>query len=110
ETTDARAGRTLGTARGTAGFTAGYAGGKDADRASGSQITVDVPDGVGDVVVRRAVAETALTAGVLVTGLYAQSEDLESRFLAATADAQEYRTDSADGTASTETTVLTTGK
>lgn len=110
ETTDARAGRTLCSALGTAGFTAGYAVGKDADRASGSRITVDVPDGVGDVVVRRAVAETALTAGVLVTGLYAQSEDLESRFLAATADAQEYRTDSADGTESTETTVLTTGK
>lgn len=42
------------------------------------------------------VAEAALSAGVVVTGLHAESDDLESRFLAATAGAQEYRTDDAD--------------
>ncbi|MDN6705270.1 ABC transporter ATP-binding protein [Corynebacterium glyciniphilum] len=96
ETVDARSGEALSTALGNAGFTAGYAVGDNAGEASGSQLTVDVPDGVSDEIVRRAVAETAFTAGVLVTGLRADSEDLESRFLAATADAQEYRTESTD--------------
>lgn len=98
ETVDARSGQVLSTALGNAGFTAGYAVGEDAGagEASGSQLTVDVPDGVSDEIVRRAVAEAAFSAGVLVTGLRADSEDLESRFLAATADAQEYRTESTD--------------
>jgi ABC-2 type transport system ATP-binding protein len=100
ETVDVRSGQVLSTALGNAGFTAGYAvgeaAGAGAGEVSGSQLTVDVPDGVSDEVVRRAVAEAAFSAGVLVTGLRADSEDLESRFLAATADVQEYRTESAD--------------
>ncbi|WP_420098464.1 ABC transporter ATP-binding protein [Corynebacterium sp.] len=104
ETMDARSGKALSTALGTAGFTAGYAVGDNAAESQGAQLTVDVPDGVSDAVVRRAVAETAATAGVLVTGLRADSENLESRFLAATASAQEYRTESTDDV------VRTTGK
>ncbi|MEJ6547935.1 ABC transporter ATP-binding protein [Corynebacterium sp. USCH3] len=104
ETVDARSGKALSTALGTAGFTAGYAVGDNAAESQGAQLTVDVPDGVSDAVVRRAVAETASTAGVLVTGLRADSENLESRFLAATASAQEYRTESTDDV------VRTTGK
>lgn len=92
ETVDARAGKALTSALGKAGFTAGYGVG---DEPTGDQLTVEIPDGESERDVRRAVAETALTAGVVVTGLRAQSDDLEARFLAATADAQEYRTDNA---------------
>ncbi|MEY8564940.1 ABC transporter ATP-binding protein, partial [Corynebacteriaceae bacterium 7-707] len=116
ETADIRGGQALSTALGDAGFTAGYAVGDSARNSSpngsgeraGSLLTVDVPDGVSDAVVRRAVAEAAVTAGVLVTGLRADAEDLESRFLAATADAQEYRTD--DRTESAAAALATTGK
>ena len=101
ETADVRGGQALATALGNAGFTAGYPvgthavdqpGGRVGDQ-PGPQLTVEIPDGVSDTVVRRAVAEAAVTTGVLVTGLRAEAEDLETRFLAATAEAQEYRTD-----------------
>nr|WP_301464177.1 ATP-binding cassette domain-containing protein [Acidipropionibacterium jensenii] len=60
-----------------------------------ADLTVEIPDGGTDAEVRRAVAEIALAASVPVTGLRAETADLESRFLAATADAQEYRTETA---------------
>jgi ABC-2 type transport system ATP-binding protein len=116
ETADVRSGQTLATALGNAGFTAGYpvgkhAGGHAGDRVgeqAGPQLTVEIPEGVSDAIVRRAVAEAAVTTGVLVTGLRAEAEDLETRFLAATAEAQEYRTDARTGSATAALT--TTGK
>ncbi|MGO3361838.1 MAG: ABC transporter ATP-binding protein [Corynebacterium sp.] len=65
--------------------------------ASSAELTVAIPDGTVEADVRRAVAEIALTAGVPVTGLKAEHDNLESRFLAATSGAQEYRTGDATG-------------
>ncbi|WP_297008304.1 ABC transporter ATP-binding protein [uncultured Corynebacterium sp.] len=97
ETPDARLTDTLAVRLRDAGFTAGFPVGAGTDSAPGSsaELTVDIPDGTTDAEVRRAVAEIALTASVPVTGLRAETANLEARFLAATADAQEYRTDTA---------------
>lgn len=97
ETPDARLTDTLATRLRDAGFTASFGladdtGGTDAGT---TPLTVDIPEGSTDAEVRRAVAEIALTARVPVTGLRAETANLETRFLAATADAQEYRTESA---------------
>ncbi|WP_315146647.1 ABC transporter ATP-binding protein [Corynebacterium variabile] len=97
ETPDARLTDTLATRLRDAGFTASFGladdtGGTDAGT---TPLTVDIPEGSTDAEVRRAVAEIALTARVPVTGLRAETANLEARFLAATADAQEYRTESA---------------
>lgn len=97
ETPDARLTDTLATRLRDAGFTASFGladdtGGTDAGT---TPLTVDIPEGSTDAEVRRAVAEIALTARVPVTGLRAETATLETRFLAATADAQEYRTESA---------------
>lgn len=97
ETPDARLTDTLATRLRDAGFTASFGladdtGGTDAGT---TPLTVDIPEGSTDAEVRRAVAEIALTARVPVTGLRAETASLETRFLAATADAQEYRTESA---------------
>ncbi|MGO1527017.1 MAG: ABC transporter ATP-binding protein, partial [Corynebacterium variabile] len=99
ETPDARLTDALATRLRDAGFTASF-GLADAvtDTTGGAgtaELTVDIPEGSTDAEVRRAVAEIALTASVPVTGLRAETANLESRFLAATADAQEYRTESA---------------
>jgi ABC-2 type transport system ATP-binding protein len=102
ETPDARLTDTLATRLRDAGFTASFGladdtGGTDAGT---TPLTVDIPEGSTDAEVRRAVAEIALTARVPVTGLRAETANLETRFLAATADAQEYRTESATSTTS----------
>lgn len=81
-----------------AGFTAGFTVGdttSDGPSTGGVELLVDVPEGGTDAEVRRAVAEIALAASVPVTGLRVESADLETRFLAATSGAQEYRTESA---------------
>ena len=100
ETADQASGGTLGVALRGAGFEVAD-GTADAAAAQRPELVVAIPDGSGEADVRRAVAEIALTAGVPVTGLKTQADDLESRFLAATSSAQEYRTDdvSADLTA-----------
>ena len=97
ETPDARLTDTLATRLRDAGFTAsfGLADDTDGTDAGTTPLTVDIPEGSTDAEVRRAVAEIALTARVPVTGLRAETANLETRFLAATADAQEYRTESA---------------
>lgn len=92
---------TLATALTEAGFTAGFGTGPAASPASAARLSVEIPEGVGDAEVRRAVGETALAARVVLTGLQSQSADLESRFLAATSDAQEYRAGSAETTETT---------
>lgn len=51
--------------------------------------------GVGDhaeAEIRRAIAQTALSNNLLLTSLYTKKDNLETRFLDATAAAQEYRT------------------
>lgn len=93
ETPDARRSEALGTRLRDAGFTASF-GLADSGQ-SANELHISIPEGSTDAEIRRAVAEIALTAGIPVTGLKAESADLESRFLAATADAQEYRTESA---------------
>lgn len=95
ETPDARLTDTLATRLRDAGFTASFGLGEDSRSAQTAALTVDIPEGSTDAEVRRAVAEIALTARVPVTGLRAETASLETRFLAATADAQEYRTESA---------------
>ncbi|MGO1680740.1 MAG: ABC transporter ATP-binding protein [Corynebacterium variabile] len=100
ETPDARLTDTLATRLRDAGFTAAFGLADDTDGTDGTDagttpLTVDIPEGSTDAEVRRAVAEIALTARVPVTGLRAETANLETRFLAATADAQEYRTESA---------------
>ena len=95
ETPDARLTDTLATRLRDAGFTASFGLGEDSRSAQTAALTVDIPEGSTDAEVRRAVAEIALTASVPVTGLRAETANLEARFLAATADAQEYRTESA---------------
>lgn len=93
ETPSPQLSETLGARLREAGFAASF-GTEDGPR-SAAELTVDIPDGGTDAEVRRAVAEIALTASVPVTGLRAETANLESRFLAATADAQEYRTGAA---------------
>ena len=56
------------------------------------RLTVAIPVGEKEAAVRRAVAELALTTGTPVTALSVEHDNLESRFLAATSEAQEYRT------------------
>jgi ABC-2 type transport system ATP-binding protein len=107
ETPDARLTDTLATRLRDAGFTASFGladdtGGTDAGT---TPLTVDIPEGSTDAEVRRAVAEIALTARVPVTGLRAETANLETRFLAATADAQEYRTESATSATSATSAV-----
>ncbi|KAB1504567.1 ABC transporter ATP-binding protein [Corynebacterium sp. 320] len=46
----------------------------------------------GEQEIRRAVAQTALSNNLLITGLRTEQDNLEKRFLAATAGAQEYTT------------------
>ncbi|MGO3363278.1 MAG: ABC transporter ATP-binding protein, partial [Corynebacterium sp.] len=98
ETPDARHCDVLGQKLRTAGFSAGYGVGDD----NVDQFMVEIPSGESESDVRRAVAEIALTSGVPVTGLSTQSDDLETRFLAATSGAQEYRTDALVGAGTTE--------
>lgn len=93
ETPESRLTDALATRLRDAGFTAGF-GLTDSD-APVAELNIDIPDGSTDAEVRRAVAEIALSAGIPVTGLRAETANLEARFLAATADAQEYRTESA---------------
>lgn len=93
ETPDGRLGENLGGRLRDAGFTAAFGFGDDGH--SAAELKVDIPDGGTDVEVRRAVAEIALSAGIPVTGLRTEGADLETKFLAATADSQEYRTESA---------------
>ena len=88
ETVDSVSGVNLGTALRGAGFEVG-----EGAAAQRPELTVAIPDGSDEAEVRRAVGEIALTSGVPVTGLKTQADDLESRFLAATSDVQEYRTD-----------------
>jgi ABC-2 type transport system ATP-binding protein len=92
ETPDAHTGHALSQKLTEAGFTAGYGVGDDIV----DQLIVEIPDGTDDEQVRRAIAEIALTSQVPVTGLRTQADDLESRFLAATSEAQEYRTGGTD--------------
>ncbi|MGJ0182372.1 ABC transporter ATP-binding protein [Corynebacterium glyciniphilum] len=86
ETSDVTSAGTLGSALTQAGL--------PTDRAEGSTLRVEVVDGSSEAEVRRAVGEIALNSRVILTGLRTQSADLESRFLAATSAAQEYRTSS----------------
>lgn len=106
ETPDARLTDTLATRLRDAGFTASFGLGEDSRSAQTAALTVDIPEGSTDAEVRRAVAEIALTASVPVTGLRAETANLEARFLAATADAQEYRTESATSATSAVPTAL----
>ena len=107
ETPDARLTDTLATRLRDAGFTASFGLGEDSRSAQTAALTVDIPEGSTDAEVRRAVAEIALTASVPVTGLRAETANLEARFLAATADAQEYRTESATSATSATSAVPT---
>jgi ABC-2 type transport system ATP-binding protein len=93
ETPSPQLSESLGARLRDAGFTATF--GVDGGDRPAAELSVDIPEGGTDVEVRRAVAEIALSASVPVTGLRAETADLESRFLAATADAQEYRTETA---------------
>ena len=106
ETPDARLTDTLATRLRDAGFTASFGLGEDSRSAQTAALTVDIPEGSTDAEVRRAVAEIALTASVPVTALRAETANLEARFLAATADAQEYRTESATSATSAVPTAL----
>lgn len=88
ETVDSRGAAALTEALRGAGFEVSTG----ADSAEPNHLTVAIPDGGKDDAVRRAVAEHALTARILVTALGVEHDNLESRFLAATSEAQEYRT------------------
>lgn len=55
-------------------------------------LRVPVEQGRSDAEVRRRIAQAALEQGVLITRLEVKRENLEQRFLAATAEAQEYKT------------------
>ncbi|WP_431832276.1 ATP-binding cassette domain-containing protein [Corynebacterium bovis] len=63
------------------------------------ELVVAVPEGGDEAEVRAMVAHTALREGVAVTALRTENENLEQRFLAATAGAQEYRTANHTGAA-----------
>lgn len=60
--------------------------------ATPERLQLAVPDGATDRETRTMVARIALDSGVLVTGLHTETQNLEQRFLASTADAQEFST------------------
>jgi ABC-2 type transport system ATP-binding protein len=84
ETVDTRGAETLTESLHSAGF--------EVAAGDGTHLTVSIPDGADEAAVRRAVAELALTTRTPVTALGVEHDNLESRFLAATSEAQEYRT------------------
>ncbi|MBC2682116.1 ATP-binding cassette domain-containing protein [Corynebacterium sp. 4HC-13] len=55
-------------------------------------LSVQIPQGQSDAEIRTHIAQTALSQGYLITQLNTVAANLEQRFLAATANAQEYRT------------------
>lgn len=74
--------------------------GRGADVGKQGVVRIPLADGANDATLRGEIAAAALREGLLVTRLETKRENLEARFLAATADAQEYRTagvDRADG-------------
>lgn len=65
------------------------------DKVPPHTLKIHVPDGEEDADVRAAIAQIALSEGLLITELRSESDNLEQRFLAATAAAQEYQTQNA---------------
>ncbi|HIW95461.1 MAG TPA: ABC transporter ATP-binding protein [Candidatus Corynebacterium gallistercoris] len=59
---------------------------------AGGQLSLAVPEGASEREIRAIVARIALDMQVPVTELRTETQNLEQRFLAATADAQEYST------------------
>lgn len=57
-----------------------------------NQLTLTLPEGTNEAEIRHLLATAALETGTLVTKLTTEQENLEERFLAATANAQEYKT------------------
>lgn len=57
---------------------------------------VSVPSDASEAEIRRRITETAMERGIVLTRLTTKRDNLEQRFLAATAEAQEYSTTTID--------------
>ncbi|MEJ6018710.1 ABC transporter ATP-binding protein [Corynebacterium sp. H113] len=71
---------------------------------SANTFRVPVPTDVNEAEIRRRIAETAMERGIVLTRLTTKRDNLEQRFLAATAEAQEYSTTAIDTTIDTAIT------